>query len=228
MIIKEFEIDNKKITLYSCGQARAPNVYMNTYQGDGQDVLAMCHKINCSAFNFIVISGLSWDDDLTPWECPPIYSDDGIYKGAGDIHLNRIVNKIMPEAENILGEKPKFSALSGYSLAGLFTCYAAFKTNKFSRFMSASGSLWFPKFIDFVQKNKLCAKPDAFYLSLGDQESDTKIKTVAKVGENTQKFYEFLQDQKVKSIYKINEGDHFKNIALRCASGIKWILSCMR
>ena len=66
-------------------------------------------------------------------------------------------------------------ALAGYSLAGLFALYAAHKAKAFSRFVAASPSAWFPRFVDFAKTTPFATKPQHIYLSLGDAEAKTKI-----------------------------------------------------
>ena len=123
-----------------------------------------------------------------------------------------------------MGTKPSYVALAGYSLAGLFAIYAAYKTDIFSRIISASGSLWFPGFEDYAKSHEFVKKPDFVYLSLGDTESKAKNKVLATVQDKTESLFELYKSKNIPVIFELNKGNHFTEPALRTAKGIKWIL----
>ena len=90
--------------------------------------------------------------------------------------------------------------------------------------MSASGSLWYPKFLDFAVSSDILSPIDKIYFSVGDKESHTKNKIMATVEDNTRKLEEFFKQCGLMTVFELNSGGHFKDDVKRLARGIKWIL----
>ena len=224
---KNFSIDSRKITVYQSDGAAGsvPAIYINVFMKDGSDIWDECRKLGCPDFTLVAIGGIDWDNDMTPWKSGPILPGDGKYAGNADEHLARITDRIMAEVCRILPEKPAYNGLAGYSLAGLFAAYCAYRTDRFSRFASMSGSLWYPGFAEYSAGHEFFRKPDCFYLSLGDKEEKVRSEVVSKVGDNTRGLYERLGLLGIPSIFEMNPGNHYKDASLRTAKGIKWILT---
>lgn len=114
--------------------------------------------------------------------------------------------------------------IAGYSLAGLFAVYAAYHTDAFARIVSASGSLWYPDFLEYTQGHTLCRVPDKMYFSLGDREAKTKNHCLCLVEERTRTLYEKYSGQGIPTKFELNPGNHFMDAVGRMARGIRWIL----
>lgn len=172
--------------------------------------------------NYVLIGlyGYDWNRDLSPWPSKAIFKNGEDFKGEGDEYLKKITEEVIPS----LGVQAEYYALAGYSLAGLFALYAAYRCDVFSKIVSASGSLWYPGLIDFVRNNELSKKVDTIYLSLGDKEARTKNPVMAAVEENTELIYSLYKD-KIKCTFELNEGNHFKDAPYRLYKGIRYILS---
>lgn len=170
------EIEGKKIALFGSGNTSSPIVILNTYGDEGQEVWNECQKLNCPPFCLAAISNLDWNNELSPWENPALYKNDGGFSGGADSYLSLLTDKIIPSLNNSMGAKPSYLALAGYSLAGLFAIYAAYRTDIFSRIVSASGSLWFPNFEEYVKSQDFIKKPDCIYLPLEILKLKPKIK----------------------------------------------------
>lgn len=218
------EIEDKIITLFAAREANAPIVYLNTVHGEGETIWDTCMKLPCSDFSLAAISNLDWNHDMSPWPVPPLDASDVPCTGGADAYLKLLTEKIVPEVEGSLGTKPAFSALAGYSLAGLFAVYSVYKTDVFTRIASASGSFWFPDFTDFVKEQPMKAKPEKLYLSLGDKESHTRNPILATVEERTERLYGWYKERGIDTVFVHNQGNHFKEPAQRMAQGIQWIL----
>lgn len=227
---KELKIENKFVSVF-CNEKHKENIpviILNTYGNEGKEVFERCNKIQTKDFILIAISNLDWDNDMTPWFAPKLNDNDKDCLGKADDYLKILLEIIIPETkkyiENELNVNISYYAISGYSLGGLFAIYSAYKTNLFSRIASASGSFWYPNFIEFVNKNKISENIDKIYFSLGNKESKVRNEVLATVEENTKKLEQMYKLQGIKTIYEENDGNHFKDAELRMARGIKWIL----
>lgn len=229
-MVKEFTIKNKIINIY-CRKnysKELPVVILNTFENEYKEILKNCKNIDCKEFILVSISNLDWNNEMTPWYSKKINKYGEEFLGKADEYIQVLLDEIIPEIKKYIEEnlkvKIKKYTIAGYSLAGLFAIYASYKTNIFSRIVSASGSLWFPKFVDFVKENKISSNVEKIYFSLGNKESKVKNNVLQTVGENTKEIERIYKSQGIKTIYEENEGNHFKDASLRMAKGIKWIL----
>ena len=182
-----------------------------------------CLEIGCANFTLAAIGGLNWNSDLSPWETPKIRNNRYSFGGA-DEYISQLTGKIMPEILSKLPCTPEFTAVAGYSLAGLFALYAAYKTDVFSRIASVSGSLWFPGFTEFAQSHDFVKNPDCIYLSLGDAEAKTRDKNLAAVQKNTELIAGLYKSRGIETIFELNCGNHYTDTIGRTAKGIKKII----
>ena len=221
---ESFELDGKNISITTSATESLPLVLVNTFAGEADSLWKECATLNCPSFTLACISGMHWNADLSPWEIPPLRKNEPPFSGKADSYLAFIVSQALPAILQKLSAPPPYIALAGYSLAGLFALYAANKTKAFSRFVAASPSAWFPRFVDFAKTTPFATKPDSIYLSLGDRESKTKNPLLATVQENAEALAEFYTAQGIKTIFELNKGNHFADNQARLAKGIKWIL----
>jgi predicted alpha/beta superfamily hydrolase len=220
----ELEIEGKKISIFSTENADSPLVILNTYGNEGEEVWNECHKLNCPSFCLAAISNLDWNKDLSPWESPALYKKEESFSGGADAYLLLLAEKILPAICDSMVTKPSYVALAGYSLAGLFSIYSAYRADIFARIASVSGSLWFPGFEEYVKSQEFVKMPDCVYLSLGDTESKAKNKVLSTVQDKTASLFELYKSKNIPVIFELNKGNHFTEPALRTAKGIKWIL----
>jgi predicted alpha/beta superfamily hydrolase len=174
--------------------------------------------------NLAVISDINWDDEMSPWECPPLSKNDIPCTGGADEYLVKLTGTIIPAIKKELAVEPEYIAIAGYSLAGLFAIYSLYKTDIFSRVVSASGSMWFPDFVEYASKNDFVRKPDRVYFSLGDKEARTRNNLLGTVEDKTKETYEHYKDSGIDTVFELNPGNHFKDADIRLAKGIAWIL----
>lgn len=161
-----FTSDNKKITVYPALAENRSVIYLTTYNDDGGEVYAEVQKGGCPDFTLVTVSGLNWEAELSPWAAGNLFKYSEMFTGGADAYLKLLTQEIMPQAESMLFGKIAWRGLAGYSLAGLFTVYALYKTDLFSRAASMSGSLWYPGFKDFALQNTLCKAPQHLYFRL--------------------------------------------------------------
>ncbi|MBO4363946.1 MAG: esterase [Clostridia bacterium] len=154
-----------------------------------------------------------WNNDLSPWNSPPVFGKNGFGDGAA---------KTLDQILQHCGDRSKTYFIGGYSLAGLFSLWAAFQTDLFEGVAAASPSVWFPGFSDFVKANNISC--GSVYLSLGDREEQTRNPVMATVGDRIRDIHETIFERGVECVLEMNEGNHFKDADLRTAKAFSWLL----
>ena len=216
--------EEKHIYLYGDRDEAAPLVIINTFQGNGSSIYSALCSMTDKKVNLAVISDINWDDEMSPWECPPLSKNDSPCTGGADEYLVKLTGTIIPAIKKELAVEPEYIAIAGYSLAGLFAIYSLYKTDIFSRVVSASGSMWFPDFVEYTNKNDFVRKPDRVYFSLGDKEARTRNSLLSTVEDKTKETYEHYKNIGIDTVFELNPGNHFKDADIRLAKGIAWIL----
>ena len=201
-----------------------PVVYLHVHDGDGSEVLRLCHELGCRDFVLAAIRPRCWNDDLTPWECPGLFADDAPFAGKAAEQLRLLESEIIPRVEGDAPRKPEQRVLAGYSLAGLFATWACFNSASFRCVASASGSLWYPDFTGHAQATEFARKPACAYFSLGSKEARTPSRLLRNVAQGTRDVVELFEARGVPTVFEQNPGNHFKEPALRMAKGIVWAL----
>ena len=218
----------KERTVFPSAAPGAPLVVLPAFEDEGEALYAACREPDCPDFTLAAVSDFDWDADLTPWPAPPLRKGDAAFAGQADAFLERLTGEILPGIRAALPAEPAFTVIAGYSLAGLFAVYAALRSEAFAAAVSASGSLWYPDFADFVRKTPLPAPLRAVYLSLGDAEPRTRHPLMRTVGESTEAVYETLRTRGADTVFEWNPGNHFRDEALRTAKGIRWVLERLK
>ena len=219
-----FNTGNKKITVYPALAENRPVIYLTTYNDDGSEVYAQVQKSGYTDFTLVTVSGLNWEAELSPWAAGNLFMYSVMFTGGADAYLLFLTQQVLPQAEAGLNGV-LWRGLAGYSLAGLFTVYALYKTDFFSRAASMSGSLWYPGFKDFALQNTLCKTPQHLYLSLGDKEARTRNQYLKTVQQCTEELAAHYRSLDINTCYELNPGGHYRNIISRSAAGIKWLLT---
>ena len=219
----QFSVSGRTVEIFLSAEGIAPLVILNTIQGEGTKIFEKCLEFGCKNFTLAAIGRLNWNRDLSPWETPEIRNNRYSFGGA-DEYILQLTGEIMPAILSKLTGKPEFTAIAGYSLAGLFALYAAYKTDVFSRVASVSGSLWFPGFTEFAQSHDFVKTPDRIYLSLGDAEAKTRDKNLATVQKNTELLANLYRSRGIQTLFELNCGNHFTDTIGRTAKGIKKII----
>lgn len=235
MVEQSFEVEGEKVTLRATeppasttdAWTRVPVVYLHVFEGNGADVWQRLRKGSEQPMALVAVAPKSWDNDLTPWPVPPVFRGGRAYEGAAAAQLALLGREIMPWTEALLaqhGMAPSFSALAGYSLAGLFTAWAATQCSLFERIASVSGSLWYPDFVKYVAANRPNPCVRCAYFSLGDAEPRTRNRAMRSVLEDTRQVAERFEQAGVVTRFELNPGNHFMDEDLRTARGIRWLL----
>ena len=217
-------IESRTVELFPSDEPGAPLVVLNGEAGEGERVYRRVREGSRVDFSLAAISGLSWDDDLTPWPAPPVFKGGAPCGGQADRYLEQLTGRVLPAVKRALSGEPAYVALAGYSLAGLFAVYALYYTDAFARVASASGSLWYPGFPEFAEEHAFAGRPDSVYLSLGDKEARTRNPVMRPVEDNTRRMAALLAERSVRSTLEMNPGGHFNDPEGRIARAISWLL----
>ena len=222
-----FNIESKKVNIFNekLKFKNSPIVIHNSFEDDGTDLINEYYNVNCNDFILVNISNIKWNDEMTPWGCPPLFKGDSGCNGKADEYIDLLTNKITPKLEQKLDYKPLYYAIAGYSLGGLFALYSVYKTDIFKRVMTGSGSFWYPEFIEFAKSNEIKSNVDKIYFYLGDTEKQTKNKLMSEVENNTKELVNYYKSLNINTIFELNKGNHFKKVNKRIAKGIKNIIA---
>ncbi len=93
-------------------------------------------------FAAIYLNEAQWGDKLSPWAAKSPFKGARSFAGGGAAHLEKFTDELIPRIErHVFGAgKPAWRACAGYSLAGLFSAYATFASDKFQKIACVSAS----------------------------------------------------------------------------------------
>jgi len=171
-------------------------------------------------FRLIACKVEDWNRDLSPWGAPPVFGKEGFGGRAEDTLKELQENVLMPI---MASETQKRIILGGYSLAGFFSLWAAYRMDCFNGVAAASPSVWFPGFADMAEHQEILTKK--VYLSLGDKEEKTKNPVMARVGASIRRLHQIYEETDgMVTTLEWNEGNHFRDPELRTAKGFAWVM----
>ena len=220
---KEKMIGGRRCYIYDCGST--DTILIQPVDDHDLEVLdSEVAKISELAygigFTLAAFKVNDWNADLSPWEAPPVFGNEG-FGGKAEETLAYIRDELLPAL--IQGMDPRIY-IGGYSMAGFFSLWAAYQTDTFSGAAAASPSVWFPRWIEYAESHEV--KTPFVYLSLGDKEEKTRNAVMRTVGDNIRRQIDLLKsDPGCKDcILEMNQGNHFKDPDLRTAAGFAWLL----
>ena len=143
-------------------------------------------------FQLIAVKVDNWNQDLSPWEASAVFGSEGFGDGAGEL-LQFLLGQCV--------DRRKTYYIGGYSLAGLFSLWAAYQTDIFAGVAAVSPSVWFPGFLQYMKEHDMRAKSDCI-----------------------REGYNLLKMQKIRTILEWNPGNHFKDAGIRTAKGFAWLI----
>lgn len=220
---RKFILDDRTVRVFP-GPAGSPAVYLNSYMDNGGTIRRLTGQ-DVPEHSLIVISGLNWEDDMTPWYCPPLFRNDSACHGKADEYIIWMRDVLMTEAERFLDGVPVWRGIAGYSLGGLFAVYSLYRTGLFCRAASMSGSLWYPGLLPFTRSHAMKRRPECIYLSVGDRENRSRNRYLRTVLDNTQALAADFQNRGIETMFELNKGNHSRDSEERTAKGIRWILT---
>ncbi len=157
--------------------------------------------------NVAVLSGMQWDDDLTPWPAT-LQGSPRAFKGFSERFLENLTTTFLPKIERIIGHPSTQRTLIGNSLAGLFAVWQLTKTDVFDQVASISGSFWYPDFVKYMKEHSADIKASKAYLSLGEKEAESTGTIYGDVLADTREVQEVLQHTGMETVLQLTSGGH--------------------
>ena len=250
MLQKSFPLTDKTCFLYGNPQPShllIQPVGAQDLSGGLEKEVACLKKMAGEDFLLAAFEIRNWNQELSPWEAPPVWGTEAFGNGAAET-LDFILRNLLPELKrrfSLSSELPVI--LGGYSLAGLFSLWAAYQADVFSGIAAVSPSVWFTGWMEYALSHPI--KTSRIYLSLGDKEERTKNQTMKTVGDNIRKLYQHYsapdsvlscteelhhpqpEEQPSTRHFLLsctlewNPGGHFQHPEERTAQGFAWSIS---
>lgn len=212
------------INIYPAEIKGAPCVYTSAFMEAGGELVRLARRKNCPPFHLVSVSHLDWDADLSPWPAPAVISKDDNFQGGADTYCDFLLDKVVPFARGHLGVSDE-NVICGYSMGGLFALWVPYRTAFFDRVVCASGSVWFPNFVEYMKRHPYPENPAAIYLSLGDRETHSKnayLQTTATCMSELEAHFAGIG---IETTFVQNKGNHYDHPLRREALGITWVLT---
>ena len=174
---------------------------------------------------FVVISGVNWEEDLTPWKAPGLKG--GEFTGKANYFLEKLKGDLFFNLEISLKIRKPRRSLVGVSLSGLFAVWSTGCMPLFEAVGSVSGSLWYDGFLEWM-KSQEKFHCERYYFSLGNKEKEGKNKRLASVEEATLEAVDLLKSVGKDVTFEYNEGNHFGPLIERLEKAINGIYTEVR
>ena len=169
-------------------------------------------------FRLVACQVDDWNRDLSPWEAPPVFGKEG-FGGKAEKTLQDLKESVLSR----YGQADR-KFIGGYSLAGLFALWAAYREDSFEGVAAASPSVWFPSFVDMAERERILTKK--VYLSLGDKEEKAKNPVMATVGDSIRRLHQIYEESNgIETVLEWNEGNHFREPEFRMSKGFAWVMN---
>ena len=207
--------------------ASAPIIYLHAL---GFDATGMCEIYELvsrrSGADFVLVaiylSEAQWGDKLSPWAAKSPFKGARDFAGGGAAHLEKFTDELIPRIErHVFGaRKPAWRACAGYSLAGLFSAYAAFASDKFQKIACVSASFWFDGFDAFVAAHSPQRGLAHVYASLGEAEMNPENPRGALCGKTARNFIAKCRSAGASAVFEQNPGGHMQDEIARISKAL--------
>ena len=202
---------------FEFGKADSSNILIQMVDDHDMAVIesevSLIKELAGDDFRLVALKVNDWNRDLSPWEAPPVFGNEAFGGGAEET-----LSEVLTETQ----DKTKNYFIGGYSLAGLFALWAAYRTDVFRGVAAASPSIWFPGFDEFMKANNIMT--EKVYLSLGNKEEKTRNQVMATVGDRIREAHEYLTEKGIDCVLEWNQGNHFRDADVRTAKAFAWVL----
>lgn len=168
-----------------------------------------------------------WNDEYSPW--PDSSSAKGLsFAGRGGETLEFLLQDLQPFLGREFGISSGLgtAAALGYSLGGLMALYAFIQSDWFSGAASVSGSLWFPGWCEYLERQSLSGRRGDLYLSLGKAERKIRSARMRTNPDCTRRTEEYFWRQLAPSsrvCLEWNNGGHGFEVTQRLRKACRWL-----
>lgn len=179
-------------------------------------------KYGCS---LVVVTGMDWDNDLTPWPAPGQPSGCPPFEGKGASFMKLFNGSVIPEIERRIdvGVRTVSRTLVGVSLSGLFTLWDWLQCDLFENMASISGSFWYSGFVTWLENLRIPEKSGKVYMSLGDRETHTPVKAFQSVADDTAKVCHILSGAGINVVFESTKGTHYAPLYPRLLKAFEFL-----
>lgn len=177
---------------------------------------SMQQWVRATNSNIVVIYGMDWEGDLTPWPAAGVSEGSPAFGGGAQVFINYMERELMPAVEKALGCPADVRRnIVGISLSGLFALWAWVKSDLFANVCCVSASLWYEGFVDWLQGADLSGKRGSVLLILGDKEADSSNMLFSTVEAATNQSIAILKGAGIDAELQMVAGDHRTDIKPR-------------
>ncbi|MBQ8087219.1 MAG: hypothetical protein IJ074_03460 [Clostridia bacterium] len=196
---------------------KAPNLWLHM---DLKDIQPFIHGMADFQWNCVILAGHTWERDFSPWNTDLTLWGRS-FSGGGREYLTRLTGEIMPAICEKCKLESNTHSIMGYSLAGLFSLFAAMESKCFSGAASVSGSLWYPNWHNYLLQASHF--PQKAYLSVGDKEKKSRNEAFRSIEDNTRFTYDIMRERGTNAIFELNSGGHFNQPMERMLRAAQWL-----
>lgn len=218
--MQTFTITNLKITTVSASSERICYV-LYPLDNLGEWIEEAADRFGVS---IVAVTGMDWDDDLTPWPAKGVPSGCPDFRGKASGFLSELTGSVVPEVEKRLHitNAPE-RTLVGVSLSGLFTLWQWTLNDTFTNIISLSGSFWYDGFVEWIKSRDIPQKSGRAYFLLGDKEAKAKVKAFQSVQTDTVEIVNYLRRHGIDDYFELVPGDHYQYGEQRLNQAFTWM-----
>ena len=161
--------------------------------------------------SIVIITGMDWDNDLTPWPATGVPAGAPDFKGLAQEFFDKLTQEVIPALETAMNLRNDVErSLVGISLSGLFALWQWPQSEFFRNIATLSGSYWYEGFVEWVSRQSFSGKTGKCYMLLGEEEPRQGNAAFSRVGDCTEEIAARLRRQGVESTYETVPGNHFQ------------------
>lgn len=169
----------------------------------------------------VSISGMDWDNDLTPWAAPGAPAGSPPFQGLAPEFLRSLTDDVIPRCEAALKVLPERRQLIGVSLSGLFALWQWMLTPLFDDIASISGSFWYEGFTAWLRSITIPQRKGLAWFCLGDREAHTNVAAFKSVAIDTQTVIATLRGAGINAHFRSVPGNHYQHLESRLALALE-------
>lgn len=167
-------------------------------------------------YNMVVLTGMDWNNDLTPWPAPGLVRGSKPFGGLAEAFLGKLTDVVMPDVECRLGLGGAAErTLTGVSLAGLFAAWAWVRCDLFRNIGCISGSFWYDGFAEWLSSADADRAGSCAYFTLGEKESQGGSPRYRTIRTDTERVVAGAEGLGAKTMFELTPGSHFASFLPR-------------